>query len=290
MAKDPLKSVDSIEPLLQERQKIEHWLHRLKTAADKTPQHVREKVERDYKNRLDEVVAELHSYSDELTEALERHRTVREGLAAQESDAAERLAEAELRHAVGEFDETRWSEEKAEISESLAKIREELQSLDAEIARLDEVMALLGASPQRVSEVEEEEEKESEAVTKLLGEVALPTASRPAAITAEEPAAAEPTRPQKEAAEELEFLRSVTEDESQGPAPARASGKMRILSEAFSEPPTGETRAEMSPKGGVPSNDGSKAAAKTLKCDECGTMNLPTEWYCERCGAELAAL
>jgi hypothetical protein len=30
--------------------------------------------------------------------------------------------------------------------------------------------------------------------------------------------------------------------------------------------------------------------AKTLKCNECGSMNYPTEWYCERCGAELAAL
>ena len=29
---------------------------------------------------------------------------------------------------------------------------------------------------------------------------------------------------------------------------------------------------------------------KTLKCAECGTMNLPTEWYCERCGGELAAM
>jgi hypothetical protein len=29
---------------------------------------------------------------------------------------------------------------------------------------------------------------------------------------------------------------------------------------------------------------------KTLKCTECGAMNYPTEWYCERCGAELAAL
>ena len=27
-----------------------------------------------------------------------------------------------------------------------------------------------------------------------------------------------------------------------------------------------------------------------LKCNECGAMNYPTEWYCERCGAELAAL
>jgi hypothetical protein len=29
---------------------------------------------------------------------------------------------------------------------------------------------------------------------------------------------------------------------------------------------------------------------KTLKCNDCGSMNFPTEWYCERCGAELAAL
>lgn len=31
-------------------------------------------------------------------------------------------------------------------------------------------------------------------------------------------------------------------------------------------------------------------AIKTLKCQECGTFNYPTEWYCERCGGELAAL
>jgi hypothetical protein len=31
-------------------------------------------------------------------------------------------------------------------------------------------------------------------------------------------------------------------------------------------------------------------AAKSLKCGECGAMNYPTEWYCERCGAELASL
>jgi hypothetical protein len=30
-------------------------------------------------------------------------------------------------------------------------------------------------------------------------------------------------------------------------------------------------------------------AQKTLRCTECNTMNLPTEWYCERCGGELAA-
>ena len=30
-------------------------------------------------------------------------------------------------------------------------------------------------------------------------------------------------------------------------------------------------------------------AGKSLRCQECGTLNFPTEWYCERCGGELAA-
>ena len=34
----------------------------------------------------------------------------------------------------------------------------------------------------------------------------------------------------------------------------------------------------------------SQVVPKTLKCGECGAMNLPTEWYCDRCGAELASL
>ena len=36
--------------------------------------------------------------------------------------------------------------------------------------------------------------------------------------------------------------------------------------------------------------DKTAEAAKSLKCGECGAMNYPTEWYCERCGAELASL
>jgi hypothetical protein len=36
--------------------------------------------------------------------------------------------------------------------------------------------------------------------------------------------------------------------------------------------------------------DKTSEAAKSLKCGECGAMNYPTEWYCERCGAELASL
>jgi hypothetical protein len=38
------------------------------------------------------------------------------------------------------------------------------------------------------------------------------------------------------------------------------------------------------------SRDTSGEGVKSLKCGECGALNYPTEWYCERCGAELASL
>ncbi len=61
--------------------------------------------------------------------------------------------------------------------------------------------------------------------------------------------------------DELAFLRSVIDPQASNP-PARSTPST----------PTGNSVAQ-----------------KTLRCTECGTMNLPTEWYCERCGGELAA-
>ncbi|MEP6992829.1 MAG: hypothetical protein ABJA80_17970 [bacterium] len=42
--------------------------------------------------------------------------------------------------------------------------------------------------------------------------------------------------------------------------------------------------------GGMLRRDSASDGVKSLKCGECGAMNYPTEWYCERCGAELASL
>ena len=53
--------------------------------------------------------------------------------------------------------------------------------------------------------------------------------------------------------------------------------------------PTGE-RDRMSKSVPAFLKDVPAEQAKTLKCQECGTMNYPTEWYCERCGDELAAM
>lgn len=43
------------------------------------------------------------------------------------------------------------------------------------------------------------------------------------------------------------------------------------------------------PGAAAPRRSDGEPPAKTLRCTECGTDNLPTEWYCEKCGAELSA-
>ncbi len=75
--------------------------------------------------------------------------------------------------------------------------------------------------------------------------------------------------------DDLAFLRSVVELDSppasaSAPPPAAASSPEAAAVAPTAAPSTGEN-------------------TKTLVCTECGTMNLPTEWYCERCGGELAA-
>ncbi|HEU4642653.1 MAG TPA: zinc finger Ran-binding domain-containing protein [Gemmatimonadaceae bacterium] len=98
--------------------------------------------------------------------------------------------------------------------------------------------------------------------------------------------------------DDLEFLKSMVDSRTSGESVAVGSGV-----------PAGgdEARAAGGSTGAPPVDSRSQSAAsrasaepsmvrepveqvKTLKCQECGTLNYPTEWYCERCGAELAAL
>jgi len=292
MAKESPKSTDQIEKLLEERRTVEQWLERLGSAAGKAPSHVKDRVESDYRKRLAEVVDQLQSHRDGISEALERHRAVRKDLSERETEAEERLAECELRHSVGEFDDDKWSEMKTEIQESLDKIKGEFESVDGEVHKLEEVMGLIEqqqepsgsdelealiAAPAEIEEVEDEAEtleSDQEEPVPAVGEgrLASPTATF----------------------DELEFIRSVTEDESRKPRSARASGGISRPPETIEEPSLVESAPSVGAEGVTSLPDGDtqpkKAAAKTLKCTECGTMNLPTEWYCERCGAELAAL
>ncbi len=273
MARGFSKATAAIQRLLDERQQIQTWLKRLSVASDTTPEQVRERVRADYERRLAEVMTELQTHESDLHTTMDRLESTRAGLARQETEAAERLSEAELRHSVGEYDESQWRQVHADLQTALVKVREELKQSDDEIERLEEVMSLIEVPTSRPAAQAVEPVKPVKAV-------------EPARKDFRKEAAASASGGQQD---ELAFLRSVTEDETQGPAPSRASGAMRAIQDPVpAAAPTAKEIVEPDSKKGAPAR-GSKAT-KSLKCKECGTMNLPTEWYCERCGAELAAL
>jgi len=274
MAKQSKTSTVAIQNLLEEKRQIERWLRRLDMAGEKTPRQVRDKVRSDYSRRLDAILEELQGYREELNASLLGHREVRDGLAKREEDASESLAEAELRHTVGEFDGDKWSGIRAEILETLVKIREELKVSQSEIAQLEEVLDAID-SP---SPVDEPEGAPKGAEGAKAAAAAANSGEVPAVAELEPEEQAEEARPARKGrdTDEMAFLRSVIS----GDRSAEALAKGAKAGTAAGGKAEGESRARPS-KG---------SAKKTVKCGDCGTLNLPTEWYCENCGAELTAL
>ncbi len=99
--------------------------------------------------------------------------------------------------------------------------------------------------------------------------------------------------------DDLEFLRTmVAQSPTGGGGEERGAGTVSAAegASAGASAAAGREGAPAPPPLDVRHPDDSalpKEAAeqvKTLKCQECGALNYPTEWYCERCGAELAAL
>jgi hypothetical protein len=295
------KSAVEIQRLLEDRRRIEQWLQRLAMAADKTPPAVRERVQGDYETRLTAVVEELKGYADDLQGSLSELHGRRDECKAQERAATEELAEAELRHAVGEFGEAEWREKKGAILERLIAIREGLAESEEEIAELEEVLDAVeappappepapAAAPSRTSGAHAVPHAAAESRLSLGSELGLrdlgrasPPSEPPPPLRVERrpepPAEAEATASAggERFGDELAFLKAVTDEKQPAEAPRRPGPAKPAVEKASELPAVGQSRP-------------SAINQRTLKCGECGAMNLPTEWYCDRCGAELAAL
>jgi hypothetical protein len=111
------------------------------------------------------------------------------------------------------------------------------------------------------------------------------------------PAAPKP-QPQATAAANVQPVARPAPPPSRNPFAQRAQDK--IINNDGASGPKIESKQVGGSRSGLAANvsgnnpivlrDKSNEAAKTLKCGECGATNYPTEWYCERCGAELASL
>ena len=295
----PLAQVDH---LLQQREQYEQWLARLDGTGSKAPDAVRQKVRMDYQGRLDAVLVELRSHASSVEMALAGHNEALASLEARQTDIQERLAEAEIRHAVGEYTDDEWGAVGAEAEAALDEMGRRIGAEQGEITRLAAVLQLVAkpAAPPAPAPAP------TLRIPTPLPEPAAPEPEAPAAPVSGAPrfvpktpgamprASAPMPPPPKPAApvDELAFLKSVTGEHpttrKAPPKKASDSGPMRAIDIA-QDPPAVAVDGDQgdAPPGARP---GTASNAKTLKCGECGTLNRPTEWYCERCGAELAAL
>jgi hypothetical protein len=359
MTKPTPESGNSIDRLLRDRAQFVSWLTRLNSSAEQTaniPEAVRGRVRADYERRLAGVLEELRSHTNALEEQVDSLAGRAAELTTRESEHKERLAEAEVRHQVGEYDDVKWEGIRAELLKVIGHIREELGQTMLEVGRLNEVLGTIRApvppapttasaprpaittSGQRAAVTAQEHPEAARhapaaqppAAPQPPAEIPLrTTAPRPQPKPAPPPSAAKKDEgagrtlwfpsgkpePAGGKLDELAFLKSVTGNETPAAPPptqrTRQSGGFRSVEVPAPAPPppapppappaqTPPPQAsaplvlpdplpgpkappvEKEPRGG--------SGQKTLKCGECGTLNRPTEWYCERCGAELAAL
>jgi hypothetical protein len=315
-----------VAALIEERRQFEAWIEGLAQRRESTPSHVYERVHADYVARLGKVNDRLASHRGALDEELKSLQTRLALLDAEIQLKADERAEVDLRSAVGELSEGEVKKALKSLDDTLESMRGERSSLDTSVNRLQEFLAATDdrrdatatapavTSPVRASEPVA---AETQAVAPAPAPPETPAPLTPArrstpfdelgflnAVIGAEPTAGEPAPA------------SASRPASPPPAPApdpdpippvepvaatRISGVFR--DEQVSESLLSGIRASEDDDAtqpfaaNVPANTPIKLRTsarqeplKTLKCGECNTMNYATEWYCERCGAELAAL
>jgi hypothetical protein len=280
----------TIEELLEQRTQYEEWLAKLDSSGDKAPPTVRQRVRGDYEARLQSVMEQLRGRGAAIGEELERHHASQAELDRERRAAEEALAEAEVRHSVGEYTADEWRRLNEESRREIEQLRAKLRGIGGEITRLAEVQALITApragspppapapppaAPPRAARPEVIEQ--APMVTHVADPMAEPQSVQSPNLVAK-PSQPEPVAPP---GDELAFLKSVAEDDSR---PARRPSNPGMTAPTATSAPAAVQTATPSV------GKAAAAVAKTLKCGECGTLNRPTEWYCERCGAELAGV
>jgi hypothetical protein len=305
------QDLTEVESLLATRQQLAEWLEKLEAAGTKAPAAVRDRVRADYQGRLAQVVGQLRGHCDAISANLQGLRDQAKEFGALRSEEQETLAEAELRYAVGEYSPEEWGRVEKDSSVKIGGLNEELGRLAGEIGRLEEVLALVSppapsapptaaaapaaASGRREPEIPSARSAPAPASAPVPPAPSIHRDDRAAAKHAESPAEP-PEAPRfvprgglkvrdSGPAKTIPFPNVAPKE----PAPAPSVDELTFLKSVSLEGGRGSASTAAAPAETRPDRP-SQSIAKTLKCGECGSLNRPTEWYCERCGAELAAV
>lgn len=314
MMSSPDGSMDALQQLLAERSRYEGWLTQLEARRGAAPSHVLERVKGDYLTRLDQVTTQLRGRAVELESTVASLRARLEALAGEEEARRDERAETELRASVGELHQDHANHTMHQCDEAIASLMSQRESVGNELVRLQDVLTQVmppapAEVPKPVAEVNVREETPTVETEVIVPEAPAPATSalesaleRIAVAEAPPQATRAESQTPPSAMQELEFLRSVVstappaETEMVSPpvlaVPRRATPMSSSTITSLRDPLRSVTGDGSISPANMPSflKDMPTEQVKTLKCQECGTMNFPTEWYCERCGGELAAM
>lgn len=276
--KEPV-SLDALNGLLKERQRYEEWLAALEEKRASTPDSVYQRVQSDYQTRLREVSSKLAERAGELRENIDALTVRLDEISRQERQQREARQEAELRAAVGEYTDKQWKEIGGAWDKELARLVKEKGALDAQLNELSRIFAL------------SVKEKQAEAIA--AGRAVSGDGSRPP-ISPVVPRTAIPEPPTLNPPARVEQPASARSQQPSQNAPNNRSPfdefpVLRPGGGSGTPPSTAVATPPSVPKTGG-TQDPRSEQHKTLKCPECGAANYPTEWYCERCGGELATM
>lgn len=287
--------LDEIRILVDERGRYEGWLQALDGRRTVTPAHVLERVRQDYAGRFERVATQLASHAGPLRaheESLaERHHGVEQRLGA-ERDV---LAEIELRTLVGEFAADEGEQRRAGTQQAIATLERELGGASAALADVRGLVArVIPVAPVAPSLASggggATDAAPSVAEAPGLGPVG--TEVDPSDV-APGSAPAEPPQTGTREVTTVGFETGAAFDHGAVDAARVALGDRETsLTPAFTDAIRSGTAGGYGLAGGrpQPAEPAASGQEKTLRCQDCGAFNYPTEWYCEKCGGELAAL
>ena len=287
MASGGNNPMDAVTALMQERQRVEEWLAALEGKRAITPPHVYERVRADYDKRLQEITQALGGRTNELRQMIAALTARMARLQTEENARRDQRHEAELRATVGELEAAKWEALRRSIDDAIARMTAERTHITTELARLQQVLTMTNAGSAPVPSAAP---RPGPAAGGRFDELAFlnavtdPTASPP-------PTATPPTSLTGQYASQSGAV--ATQAPPGGtPTQARPGAGSGTGSSGTVPPVTGTGSQPAAPAPETPDylKDVPTEATKTLKCNECGTMNFATEWYCERCGGELAAM
>jgi hypothetical protein len=273
---------------MEERSKYEKWLKDLEAKKESTPKKVFDRVRADYKKRLDAADEKLQEHTAEVEEHAATLMARLQELEDEEQHIREERDESELRAQVGELSAAEWASISRKADKDLAKLKENHELISEDLNR---IRGLLGDTDDVEPEAEDKPTEPAKARSAgprstpagtgqidelefLKSVVGGPTGNHPTAkkgptpdVKAKAPAAAAPetTKPEQ-LVEQPKAQDKLVSKEGADPVGVQVTGANQI----------------------VLRSSGVTEVPKTLKCAECGSMNYPSEWYCERCGAELA--